>query len=104
MKNMIFACCAIAALLLCTAVSAIGINRFTDEMLYLIRSGCYEDALAFFNEKRDVVSLAVNGDILQRLHESLVSLAAGDTDKAKIAEAACEEIASREKFSFAALF
>lgn len=104
MKNVIFAFCAIGVLLLCTAVSAIAIDRFTDRTLTLIETGDYQAALDLFNAKREYIGLVVSGDVLRALHEGLSALAEGEEGALETTIAACEEIAHREKLSLTSLF
>lgn len=104
MKNVIFAFCAIGVLLLCTLVSAIAIDRFTDKLLYLIDAGEYKQALDLFNAKREYIGLVVSGDLLRSLHEGLSALAEGDESVLEPTVAACLEIGQREKFSLTSLF
>lgn len=104
MKNVIFAFCAIGVLMICTAVSAIAIDRFIDDTAALIQAGEYRTALDNFKQKKEYIALVVNGDVLRSLHEGLSALAAGDEGAKEMALSACEEIAAREKFNWGALF
>ena len=104
MKNVIFAFCAIGALMICTGVSAIAIDRFIDDTAALIQAGEYQTALDNFKQKKEYIALVVNGDVLRSLHEGLSALASGDESAKEMAISPCEEIAAREKFNWGALF
>lgn len=104
MKNVITAFCIILLMLIGTAVSSVGINRFADKTALLIQKGEYQAALDCFDENRDYISLVVNGDLLRSLHEGLSALAGGDESVKDTVLFACREMSCREKLSLSALF